>query len=507
MSDPHRTLQADHPAEATQRFRAMLEEIEDVVAIVGPDFRLRYLNESALGQADGTREELANIDIFSRLRPESIESVRSALLRAMGGESLHREFQWRRTDGQWRWYGVHMGPIDEQCEGCVLVAAHDITRHKRIESQLIQRQRLEVLGQLAGGIAHDFNNLLGGILGYASLLKMRLKDSDPKTVEHVGHIVEATHRCADVSQQLLSFSRGGKWNPKTIALNDCVCTVLTLFEPARPEGVTIRTEPADDPWPVYADTTQLQQALANLLQNAVEAIEGKGTIVVRTRNRPCRKGAEAGGGEGRRHAVLEIEDSGHGVAPMHRDRVFDSFFSTRNGHSGLGLTAVMSIVRNHGGWVELESVPGEGATVRIALPVAEDRVEATGGPVAEGVAARVMFVEKDTKLRATLADLLERAGYEPVLCESADEAVERLQCEPEGIRACLLNVTPGRATHDEAPRRLRALKPDLAMIACTLRLDPTVSDCLKSWADDILVLPADDHRVAECLRSVVGQEG
>ena len=241
----------------------------------------------------------------------------------------------------------------------------DISERRRTEEVLLQASRMEVASTLAGGVAHDFNNLMAVVLTNTELLRGPLAGRG-ELLEVVDEIAQIARRAGGLAQQMLSFARGGSAGAVPVILNAVIQESIRNVESRLENGLRITTDLTPDLWPVQADPAQMRQVATNLLTNAIEAMEGPGTIRVSTRNivrdRPAPTGRLG------RHVRLAVEDHGRGIEPEAVERVFEPFFTTKFQGRGLGLATVYGIVKSHGGHVTLESEPGQGTVFEISLP-------------------------------------------------------------------------------------------------------------------------------------------
>ena len=334
-------------------------------------------------------------------------------------------------------------------------AAVDAERERRhLEAAMLESQKLESLGLMAGGVAHDFNNLLTTILGNASLLPA---ESGDETAQMAGEIVLAAEQAAGLTDQLLTFSGRSRSVPGPVALSDVVRDVEALAHAARRPNVALRFELAAEPSTVVADPSQLRQVVLNLVSNADAAIETSGTVIVRTRT------------DGDR-AILEVEDDGCGMDADVRRRIFDPFFTTKTSGRGLGLSALLGIVRSHGGDVETESEPGRGTTMRVVLP----RVDATPQalhpprptPSAESAPGRVLVVDDVDAVRAFAGRVLQEMGMEVIEARDGKEALQLVDARPD-LRLVLLDATMPELDGELVLREIGRRRPDLPVILST----------------------------------------
>jgi PAS domain S-box-containing protein len=392
-----------------------------------------------------------------------------------------------------RWFETYKSPVyapDGSIVGTTGVA-RDITERKvaeqnalraeeerrKLELSVLQAQKLESLGVLAGGIAHDFNNLLTTILGNADLVRSQLAPTDPACL-HLDDIDCATRRAADLCRQMLAYSGKGRFVIQAVSLNDVVSEMEQLLSVSTSKKALLTRDFAADLPSVMADGTQLRQVVMNLITNASEAIgDREGTIALRTGALMCDRDYFSDAiGDPEQHApglyvYLEVADSGVGMDAETLARIFDPFFSTKFAGRGLGLAAVLGIVRGHKGALKVSSRPGQGTTFRVLLPAQK----AVPGPreVVKPSASDfrghglVLLAEDEDSVRALARNILERAGFSVIAAANGREALEIYRRHGREIRLVLLDaparrrgVLPGapRAGRDRQDRSLQRLQ-------------------------------------------------
>jgi PAS domain S-box-containing protein len=313
----------------------------------------------------------------------------------------------------------------------VFCTFHDVTERRELEAQLRQSHRMEAVGQLAGGVAHDFNNLLTAITGYADLLRSNFGPGDPRG-EDVAEIGKAANRAAALTRQLLAFGRRQLLQPVVLDVNAVVHDAERLLRRLLGEDIAIRSALAPDLGQVRVDRGQLEQVIVNLAVNARDAMPTGGALTITTRNaRPDSAGMPSGlevPTDGL--VLLEIRDTGTGMEEATRLRAFEPFFTTKEvgKGTGLGLSTVYGIVRQSGGDVWIDSAPGRGTVVTVALPrvpagVAVEPVEAAEAPLIPGGRERVLIVEDEPAIRAVVRRALTVRGYS--VLDAADPAEAR----------------------------------------------------------------------------------
>ena len=363
----------------------------------------------------------------------------------------------------------------------VVVVFRDVTQirqaedeQRTMERRMQETQKLESLGMLAGGIAHDFNNLLVAILGNASLALSELAPESPVR-ENLQQIEVASQRAADLARQMLAYSGKGRFVIQTLDLNSIVREIAHLLSVSVAKSVHIRYDLDPALPPIEGDATQLRQIVMNLVVNAGEAIgEQVGTVRIRTAavdadERYLRGALVADELEPGRYVTLEVVDTGTGMDPATRERIFDPFFTTKFTGRGLGLAAVLGIVRGHRGTIRVYSEPGRGSSFNILLPVAEwGPRPASVTPATEPwtAAGTILIVDDEPAVRAMAAKMLAPTGLAAVTAVDGVDAVAHFEANPDRFSLVLLDLTMprlGGVETFEAIRRIRSQMPIVLM--------------------------------------------
>ena len=364
--------------------------------------------------------------------------------------------------------GARLEPRRDQSRPLTYVCfVLDLSERKQLELRLLHSQKLESLGLLAGAIAHDFNNMLAAMMGNASLSLDALSASHP-AYETLTEVVLAGRRASDLTQQLLAYSGRGRFVVKPIALTQLVGEVGKLVEAVMSKKIDLRMNLAQDIPCVDADSAQMQQVIMNLVINASEAIdENPGTVEVTTRTwditgEELRRFFPDSGIPPGLHAYLEVRDTGCGMTDDTKARMFDPFFTTKVHGRGLGLAAVLGIVRTHRGAMRVESVLGVGTTVQVLFPVSREALALTSnGEARQTLAGKglVMVVDDEEAVRRMAKATLERFGYTVVLAENGKEAVEMFAEMSDDVSAVLLDMAMPVMDGKEAARRMIEIRP------------------------------------------------
>jgi PAS domain S-box-containing protein len=390
----------------------------------------------------------------------------------VAGRVWHGEITNRRRDGSLYQEDLSITPVlGPSGEIAHYVAIkRDISERQALEARLRQAQKMEAVGRLAGGVAHDFNNLLGVIQGYGELMLKQIERGEPQR-DKLEQILNATRRAANLTRQLLAFSRRQVLEPRVLDLNAVVAESEKLLERLVGEDVEIVVEPTPDVGRFRADADQIGQVLMNLAANARDAMPRGGRLLIETANvewdeREARARFAARPG---RYVRLSVEDTGTGMDAETRAHVFEPFFTTkeRGKGTGLGLATVYGIVKQSGGVIAVESEPGRGSRFDIFLP----RVDGPADPPKPAPAPRVvtgtetiLLVEDEDSLRNLARDLLAGHGYRVLAAASGEEALDVASAHQGPIRLLLTDVVMPGISGQELANRLRPLRPEMAVV-------------------------------------------
>jgi two-component system cell cycle sensor histidine kinase/response regulator CckA len=390
-----------------------------------------------------------------------------------------------RPDGGERLLDELAAPIrdsEDQIVGVVLVF-RDQTAQRRVEEQTLRSQKLEALGVLAGGIAHDFNNILTGVMGNVSLALRQLPEGEP-TAEWLGEAERALERARGLTQQLLTFARGGSPILRAMPVEELVRDSVSFALAGSDVGCQIDLDA--DLWPVEVDEAQISRVFQNLVLNAEEAMPDGGTIRVRVSNRTMGPGNDHSLLEGR-YVRISVEDHGVGMEASLLPRIFEPYFTTKDHGSGLGLSVCYSIVNRHRGALVVESEPDLGTTFFVYLPAASEDVEEISEhhQVALPGTGRVLIMDDEAMVRDVASAMLRYLGYEPVSVSDGAAAVDLYSREAEAGRpfdVVLMDLTiPGGMGGQEAVKWLLSMDPDARCIVSSGYSDDPVMADHRAW--------------------------
>ena len=453
------TMQRAREERLSSQLRAVVESSED--AIIAKDLNgvVQSWNLGAEQIFGYTAAEMEGRPITALIpddraheEPDILERIRR------GGRVKHFETVRVRKDGQRIQVSLTISPIRDAAGQIAGVSdiARDITERHALEEQVRQAQRLESLGVLAGGLAHDFNNLLTGIIGNASLAMEDVVH--PEVRSRLNEILHTGERAALLVRQMLAYAGKGRFVVETLDLSVQVKEIARLVRTSIPKLVELDLRLAQDLPAVDADRAQLQQLVMNLVVNAAEAIgDHTGVVTVTTSTRRS---------DGEDEVVLEVTDTGCGMDEATQARIFDPFFSTKFTGRGLGLAAVMGIIRAQKGSITVDTAPGRGSKFTVVLPAVAARpavVEPPEPPDIRGY-GHLLVVDDEELIRNMARFALERCGYTVQLAGDGRAAVEAFSADPTAFSAVLLDLTMPVMNGEEALARMQEIHPAVRVV-------------------------------------------
>ncbi len=489
--------------ESERLFRTLAENVPGAVYLCRNDARytMLYLSpmvETVTGHPVEAfvADEMSFVELY---HPDDSERIFQEVDAALANKQpFHLVYRIVHRDGTTRWIEEFgQGVFDDSGELMMLEGTlFDISAKQRAEqeqarlhAQLLQTQKLESLGLLASGIAHDFNNLLAAILSNTHLVERGLRPDANQAHEALHAIAEITSRAAGLTRNMLAYAGRSSFEVHPIDLSAHIRTTADLLRSSVPKKVELDLDLAADLPPVDADSAQLQQMIMNLVINGAEAIgDAPGTVRVRTYATSLdgdaiaaldQSGAMAPG----EYVAVRVQDSGAGIDAETRARIFDPFYTTKQTGRGLGLAAVLGVVRGHRGGLRVSSTPGEGTTFEAFLPAgtAAPMEIATPAHVDRGDGELLLVVDDEDMVRRAVCLSLEDLGYRTLDAQDGARAVELFHSHARDVDAVLLDMTMPVMDGAETMAALRAIRPDLPVV---LSSGYDESDSMRDIAQD-----------------------
>jgi PAS domain S-box-containing protein len=525
IAERRKTEMALH--ETYSQLHTLIQAIPDMIQFKDPHGKIRIFNK-AFAKFVGKKHQ----DIFGKtdaevFPPEVAEYWKSTDLEVIARRKMSKpdEHAFELNQKTMHFATIKAPLFDESGEILGLLAvSRDITEQKeadgerkRMEVQLLQAQKMEAVGILAGGIAHDFNNLLTAIIGGAEMGLANLREGDPLYYD-LFEIQRAGERAADLTRQLLYFSRKQHMQFKEIRLNELIESLFKMFHRLIGEDITIYTEFGLDLWRLKGDTGTLEQVIMNLAVNARDAMPRGGSLILKTENVEFKDEADPLSLEAKpgKYVHLSVADTGTGMDRETLQHIFEPFFTTKavGRGTGLGLSVVYGIVKQHEGWVNVDSESGAGSTFHIYLPAVfqkggrlQSPQEGGAVPDVKGRGERILVIEDEMRLSQFIRRALEENGYKVHLANNAHEAQEIFDGEKGRFDLVLSDVVlPGKGGL-ELMEAFRSRRPDLKVL-----LSSGYTDHKNQWpmiqekGYRFLQKPYNLHELLKTIRMIILQE-
>jgi PAS domain S-box-containing protein len=454
--------------EEKRKARTYLDVAEVIMLALDAAGKVILINQKGCRILGVEEAEIVGQAWLERFVPESHRAEVEKRLADVGRYQYY-EYPVLTTSGEERtiaWHSTSLSAASED-PAIVLCSGSDVTRERALEQEVRHRQKMDALGTLAGGVAHDFNNILTAIFGYSTLALGQL----PPTSEQAGYleqVIKACERAKDLVSRILTFSRRGEQDKRSIDVREPVLEACELLRSSLPATIEVRTTVDRNCQPVMADPTQIHQVVMNLGTNAAHAMAAGGTLSVGIdmveRAETSDKLSE---GRSKEQVRLTVADTGHGMEAEIVDKVFDPFFTTKKVGSGtgLGLSVVHGIVTSHGGEISVASTPGQGTIFTILLPCTQLKVarrDADATPV-EG-SERILFVDDEESIVAYAKAALSSLGYDVTATLDAEEALAAFRAEPEAFDLVITDQTMPGMAGVALLAEIRATAPDVPTI-------------------------------------------
>jgi len=502
-----------------ERLAVTLGSMTEGVITVGAQGRVLFMNKAAaeLSQWDAAEAVGRPIEDVCSFQDSVTERGVALELSSVIGQGVHRELpkntQLKGRLGRPRLVEGRVISVSNSSSkrvGAVIVL-RDVTERQRMEEQLHRAAKMESIGILAGGIAHDFNNILTAILSNLTLIELDMAGA-PGTGQMLADAIHATKRAGELTQQLLTFSKGGDPVRAAVQLSEVVREAATFSN----RGSSVRTEFEfpQDLWPADVDKAQIGQVVQNLVINAIQAMPLGGSVWIKASNRTIEPGSHSvlQGGD---YVCISVADSGSGISPENIEKIFDPYFTTKLQGNGLGLATVFSIVRRHQGHIEVSSVLGKGSAFTFFLPAAKDAtLRVSAHPFFEGASkrARVLFMDDEEPIIRVAEKLMQLMGLDFESAPDGRKAIEAYRAASEAGRPfdlVVMDLTiPGGMGGREAISELLRFDPSVrAIVSSGYSSDLAMSDFREHGFRGMVAKPYDISELASIIRSVLSDGG
>jgi len=458
-----------------EKYRTLIEDSLDTIYISSLDGKFLDINPAGIKLLQyGSKEEILKINITRDLyvNPEDRQKLQKIL--AQNHYVKNHELQLKTKYGEELTVLLSSTTARNQTGEIIGYRGiiRDVTDQRQLEQQFVHSQKMESIGMLAGGIAHDFNNILAGILGYASFLKLKI-DNKHQFYSEIDTIEKSASRAADLTNQLLAFARGGKYACKPINVNKIIKDTIKIIRPTFDKSIQIKLDLFDQLPTVEADSAQIQQVIMNICVNAGDAMPKGGVLRIESDAVGIREDftkSHIQAHEGL-YAMLSFKDDGEGMDKKTLEHIFEPFYTKKKNRkgNGLGLSMVYGIVKNHGGFIEVDSEKEKGTTFRVFLPVSgkkeieEQRFDATPRTGDE----LILVVDDEESIRLLLRGILENFGHKVLLAENGIEALNIFDKSTEEIKLVILDMVMPKMGGKETFLSLKEKKDNIKVIIST----------------------------------------
>jgi len=465
--------------ESENRYRLILNSVNDAVFTHDEEGNIIDVNNKMLEMYRVAPEQAKSFSIRTDYSAPDNPTDKLAELWAEVLDGKEQSFEWkarRPNDGTTFDAEVFLARIELNSKNLILASVRDITERKAgeqertsLENQLRQSQKMEAVGTLAGGIAHDFNNILTVLAGYGSLLQMKMEKDDPLRM-YVDQVMASSQKASQLTSGLLAFSRKQSMELAPCRLNSAIGNTEKLLKRLLTEDIDLKINLPSSKISVMADTTQIDQVLFNLVANARDAMAQGGTLSIELTETVIDSDfvRHHGFGTPGNYALISVSDTGTGMDEDTRIKAFEPFFTTKEHGkgTGLGLSIVYGIVKQHDGYINVDSEPGKGTTFSIYLPIKGVSKEEDGAPAMEpgGGTETILVAEDDDAVRQLLLTVLSQSGYTIIEAMDGEDAVEKFQEHKATIDLLITDVVMPKKNGKKAYEEIREIKPDIKVV-------------------------------------------
>jgi PAS domain S-box-containing protein len=501
-----------HMRQTEERYKHLVDTANDAILVTGAETGIVVEANARSSEFLGRpTHEIVGMRAETIVRESDRDAYRGMLKATLEGTAVAgRELHLMRPDGSALTVEVNTSLTEFEGKRIIQGIFRDITERKRLEEEARQAQKMEVVSQLVGGIAHDFNNLLMVILTQTS--KIRTLSTRIELLEHAETVQIAAGKAAALTKQLLAFGRRQVLMVQVLDLNELLGEVKEMLSTLSTAQVQLVMELSSLSLPVKVDPGKIEQVIMNLAVNACDAMPAGGVLIIRTARVPNALPEIAASGHADPYAMMEITDNGSGMDPETKTHLFEPFFTTKPGKgTGLGLSTAYGIVKQSGGSIEVESLPGKGTTFRVYLPIVEEaisprRVTKTSTPV--GGTETVLLAEDEPSIRNVLSEFLESKGYKVLAAQNGSQALEIAEHYSGTIDVLVTDVVMPQVRGPELAKRVTKLYPHICVIFMSgYSEDALLENRLLSQENMTLIQkPFDPEDLAQKIRESLGDK-
>ena len=491
-----------------KHYEIILESMSEGILEVTSESKVVYANPIATSLLSRSDQTLLASDFTELFQKEDRKRITKLLNVPDGNSPANSEGSHFKLNG--KQFAMKILPIKEEGKRANIIILNDITDQKGMESQLRNAQKMEAIGTLAGGIAHDFNNLLMGVQGYTSLMLLHADPTDPKTT-HLTEIEDLVQRGSDLTKQLLAFAREDKQDLRPANLNEIILKTSEMFGRTRKE-IAIREKYEKGLWPVVIDQGKIKEVMLNLYVNASQAMPGGGELTLRTANvnldgkdvKPVKMDPGP-------YVMIDVSDTGVGMDEKTKERIFEPFFTTKElgKGTGLGLASVYGIIKNHGGFINVQSEKGKGTTFTIYLPTTKKdmkEAEDDSNQILEG-SETILLVDDEKIILNVGTELLKSMGYQVLVAGSGKEAIEVFKKNHDNIEMIILDTIMPEMGGDETYEKLKEINPGIkVLLSSGYGIDDQAVQILANDCDGFIQKPFNLEDLSKSTRAILDKD-
>ena len=500
--------------QSEERYRSLVENTMDGYFISEiPSGQFLFLNQRSCSFFGYTMEEGLKLTVWDVMSPEDHQRIEKRIQARLEGKPPSSELQAYtaiRKDGSTFRVEISTSTVAYRDGLAIQGLIRDITERERLENQLRHSKKMEAIGTLAGGIAHDFNNLLMGIQGRTSLMLMD-SDTSHSDFEHLKEIEDYVKSAADLTKQLLSFARSGKYEVKPTDLNELIKKSSEMFGRTKKE-ITIYKKSQKDIWAVDVDQGQMEQVLLNLYVNAWQSMPVGGDVYIQTKNVTFGdeyvKPFDIKPGK---YVKISVTDTGVGMDKITQERIFDPFFTTKEmgRGTGLGLASAYGIIKNHNGFINVYSEKGEGTTFNIYIPASEKEIIRElkfDKDIIKGDET-VILVDDEDMIIDVGKELLKKMGYKVLIAKSGKAAVELYEANKDEIDMVILDMIMPEIGGGDTYDRLKEINPNIkALLSSGYSINGQATEILERGCNGFIQKPFNIGELSKKMREILDKD-